>query len=82
MEAHEIHHGKGLDCMPVVSRGFENHTGVDAISPVSTPILWENILGEGSGSSHLSSFSTSLTRGLVTRRLFRVPPCYEGTIHL
>ncbi|GFU88869.1 hypothetical protein TNCV_4445441 [Trichonephila clavipes] len=26
--------------------------------------------------------ATNFTRGLVARRLFRVPPCYEGTIHL
>ncbi|GFT73966.1 hypothetical protein TNCV_4895821 [Trichonephila clavipes] len=32
--------------------------------------------------SHLSSPSTNLTRGLVARRLFKVPPCREGTIHL
>ncbi|GFT50890.1 hypothetical protein TNCV_1148171, partial [Trichonephila clavipes] len=32
------------------------------------------------GASHLSS--TNHTRGLVARRLFRVPPCRKGTIHL
>ncbi|GFW47794.1 HTH_Tnp_Tc3_2 domain-containing protein [Trichonephila clavipes] len=32
--------------------------------------------------SHLSSPSTILTRGLAARRLFRVPPCHAGTIHL
>ncbi|GFT32717.1 hypothetical protein TNCV_2641331 [Trichonephila clavipes] len=26
--------------------------------------------------------STNLTRGLADRRLFRLPPCREGTIHL
>ncbi|GFW82877.1 uncharacterized protein TNCV_3494471 [Trichonephila clavipes] len=26
--------------------------------------------------------STNLTRGLAARRLFKVPPCREGTIHL
>ncbi|GFX47154.1 hypothetical protein TNCV_2747301 [Trichonephila clavipes] len=25
IEAHEIHHDKGLDCTPVVSRSFEHH---------------------------------------------------------
>ncbi|GFY02989.1 hypothetical protein TNCV_979941 [Trichonephila clavipes] len=40
-----------------------------------TPWRW-------SGTSHLSSLSTHLTRGLVARRLFRVPPCRESTIHL
>ncbi|GFU76904.1 hypothetical protein TNCV_4520601 [Trichonephila clavipes] len=34
------------------------------------------------GASHLSSTSTNLTRGLVARQLFRVPPCRKGTIHL
>ncbi|GFW44676.1 hypothetical protein TNCV_4482211 [Trichonephila clavipes] len=33
-------------------------------------------------SSHLSSLSINLTRGLVARRLFKVPPCREGTIYL
>ncbi|GFW22511.1 hypothetical protein TNCV_2170451 [Trichonephila clavipes] len=32
-----------------------------------------------SGASHLSSPSTNLTRGLSARRLFKVPPCREGT---
>ncbi|GFS95111.1 hypothetical protein TNCV_2704661 [Trichonephila clavipes] len=31
---------------------------------------------------HLSSPSTNLTSGLAARRLFRVPPCCAGTIHL
>ncbi|GFX05707.1 acetoacetyl-CoA synthetase [Trichonephila clavipes] len=35
-----------------------------------------------SGASRLSSTSTNLTRGLEARRLFRVPPCRKGTIHL
>ncbi|GFT43476.1 uncharacterized protein TNCV_815211 [Trichonephila clavipes] len=26
IEAREVHHGKGLDCTPVVSRSFEHHT--------------------------------------------------------
>ncbi|GFU00745.1 hypothetical protein TNCV_4818991 [Trichonephila clavipes] len=34
------------------------------------------------GAYHLSSPSTNLMRGLEARRLFRVPPCREGTIHL
>ncbi|GFV51216.1 hypothetical protein TNCV_2545651 [Trichonephila clavipes] len=38
--------------------------------------------GGGSGASHLSSLATNLTRGLTARRLFRVPPCLEGTMHL
>ncbi|GFV02397.1 uncharacterized protein TNCV_1023251 [Trichonephila clavipes] len=35
-----------------------------------------------SGASHLSSPSINHTRGLAARRLFRVPPCRKGTIHL
>ncbi|GFW41175.1 hypothetical protein TNCV_842151 [Trichonephila clavipes] len=35
-----------------------------------------------SEASHFSSPSTNLTRGFAARRLFRVPPCREGTIHL
>ncbi|GFT24287.1 hypothetical protein TNCV_2065051 [Trichonephila clavipes] len=31
---------------------------------------------------HPTSPSTNLTRGLAARRLFRVPPCRKGTIHL
>ncbi|GFX02687.1 hypothetical protein TNCV_2011311 [Trichonephila clavipes] len=41
----------------------------------------ENTLG-WSEAFHLSSPSTDLTRGLAPRRLFRVPPCHAGTIHL
>ncbi|GFU26086.1 hypothetical protein TNCV_5105441 [Trichonephila clavipes] len=40
-----------------------------------TPFGW-------SGTTHLSSSSTNLTRGLAARRVFKVPPCREGTIHL
>ncbi|GFS61213.1 hypothetical protein TNCV_3104721 [Trichonephila clavipes] len=39
-----------------------------------TPWRW-------SEASHLSSPSNNLTRGLQARRLFRVPPCHQGTIH-
>ncbi|GFX62239.1 hypothetical protein TNCV_3306131 [Trichonephila clavipes] len=38
--------------------------------------------GLGSDASHLPSPSTNLTRGLTTRRIFRVPPYSKGTIHL
>ncbi|GFX91639.1 hypothetical protein TNCV_3682251 [Trichonephila clavipes] len=34
-----------------------------------------------SGAYHLSSPSTNLTRGLAARRLFKVLPCREGTMH-
>ncbi|GFS55450.1 hypothetical protein TNCV_1627191 [Trichonephila clavipes] len=39
--------------------------------------LWEWL-----EASHLSSPSTNLTRRLAARRLFRVPPCRAGTVHL
>ncbi|GFX83612.1 hypothetical protein TNCV_325611 [Trichonephila clavipes] len=45
------------------------------------PLLRENTL-EVVRASHLSSPSTNLTRGFVARRLFKVLPCREGTIHL
>ncbi|GFX20473.1 hypothetical protein TNCV_3488301 [Trichonephila clavipes] len=35
-----------------------------------------------SEASDLSSPFTKLWRGLAARRLFKVPPCREGTIHL
>ncbi|GFX71935.1 hypothetical protein TNCV_1443581 [Trichonephila clavipes] len=35
-----------------------------------------------SRASHLSSFPPNLTRGLAARRLFKAPPCREGTKHL
>ncbi|GFT37740.1 hypothetical protein TNCV_3892671, partial [Trichonephila clavipes] len=38
--------------------------------------------GGWSGAFHLSSPSTNLMRGLAARRLFKVPSCREGTIHL
>ncbi|GFW47831.1 hypothetical protein TNCV_251601 [Trichonephila clavipes] len=37
---------------------------------------------EGGKGLPLSSPSTNHTRGLAARRLFRVPPCRKGTIHL
>ncbi|GFW43584.1 hypothetical protein TNCV_4769361 [Trichonephila clavipes] len=62
---------------PVVNRIFEHHTGDSTIWLVSTPILKED-----TWDGHLSIPSTNPTRGLAARRLFRVPPCREGTIHL
>ncbi|GFT01676.1 hypothetical protein TNCV_4205051 [Trichonephila clavipes] len=35
-----------------------------------------------SGAYHVSSPSTNLTRELAARRLFKIPSCREGTIHL
>ncbi|GFV39900.1 hypothetical protein TNCV_1850371 [Trichonephila clavipes] len=59
----------------------EHHADDSTIWLSSTLILRESTLG-WSGASHLSSSSTNLTRGLRARRLFRVHPCREGTVHL
>ncbi|GFV39955.1 hypothetical protein TNCV_435701 [Trichonephila clavipes] len=45
IEAHEIHHGKELDCTPVVSRSLEPHSGDGTFWFISKPILMENTLG-------------------------------------
>ncbi|GFU34909.1 hypothetical protein TNCV_2992121 [Trichonephila clavipes] len=42
----------------------------------------ENHLGEGQKPPTSHSPAFNLTRRLVARRLFRVHPCLEGTIHL
>ncbi|GFU40270.1 hypothetical protein TNCV_1733701 [Trichonephila clavipes] len=62
-------------------RSFEHLICDSTIWLDSTPIWRESTLG-WSEASHLSSPSTNLTRGVVDRRLFRVPPCRAGTIHL
>ncbi|GFV46651.1 hypothetical protein TNCV_4226661 [Trichonephila clavipes] len=80
-EAHATHHSKGLACTPVVSRSLEHNVGDSTFWLISTPFLRENTLG-ASGAFHISSPSINLTRGLAARRLFEVPPCREGTIHL
>ncbi|GFV77584.1 hypothetical protein TNCV_1071131 [Trichonephila clavipes] len=41
-----------------------------------------NFEGDHLGDGLLSTPSTNFTRRLGSRRLFRVPPCREGTIHL
>ncbi|GFX17811.1 uncharacterized protein TNCV_2292601 [Trichonephila clavipes] len=60
----------------VVSLSFEHHAGDSTILLGSTPNLEGEIPGSGQGPS------TNHTRGLAARRLFRVPPCRKGTIHL
>ncbi|GFT75302.1 hypothetical protein TNCV_967621 [Trichonephila clavipes] len=45
-------------------------------SSVSTPILRKNTLRVGQGTL------SNLTRRLAAQRIFRVPPCNEGTVHL
>ncbi|GFW10992.1 hypothetical protein TNCV_4459671 [Trichonephila clavipes] len=72
---------QGARCTPVVGRSLEHHADDISISLGSTLVLRENTLG-GSGDSHFSSLSTNLTRGLVVRRLCRVPPYNKCTLHL
>ncbi|GFV48103.1 hypothetical protein TNCV_3027861 [Trichonephila clavipes] len=69
-------------CTHVVIRSFEHHPGDSLFWLCPTPILRENTLWMARGASHLYSPSIYLTRGLVARRLFRVPPCRKGTLHL
>ncbi|GFX73055.1 hypothetical protein TNCV_1704571 [Trichonephila clavipes] len=45
IEAHKIHHGKGLDCTPVVSRSLEHQVGDNTFRLGSTSILREINLG-------------------------------------
>ncbi|GFU08379.1 hypothetical protein TNCV_4963001 [Trichonephila clavipes] len=60
----------GQNFTPVVSLSREHHAG-DGRKP------WE-----WSGTFNIPSPSTNHTRGLAARRLFIVPPCRKGTIHL
>ncbi|GFV74520.1 hypothetical protein TNCV_5129621 [Trichonephila clavipes] len=57
--------------------------GIDTINQNATSgeqTKRENTLGVVQA-SNISSPSTNLTRGPAARRLFKVPPCREGTIH-
>ncbi|GFX61547.1 transposable element Tcb2 transposase [Trichonephila clavipes] len=71
---------QGTRCTPVVSRSLERQY-VLAQSPSPN---FEGEYPGVSGVSHLSFYSnsTNLTRGLEARRLFTVPQCRKGTIHL
>ncbi|GFW20666.1 hypothetical protein TNCV_1048891 [Trichonephila clavipes] len=80
-KAHEIHHGKGLDVRLPLALAFEHHTGYSTFWLGSTPILRENTLGVVKSLPCLF-LSTNLTKGLAARRLFRVPLCRKGPIHL
>ncbi|GFU74112.1 hypothetical protein TNCV_1642361 [Trichonephila clavipes] len=62
-------------CLVGESLSFEFHAGDSTILLGSTPISREGSLGVVRG-------LPPLTRGLVPQRLFRVPPCREGTVHL
>ncbi|GFU69817.1 uncharacterized protein TNCV_2452751 [Trichonephila clavipes] len=48
IELHEIHHGKGLDCTPVVTVAFEHHT-VDNAIWLGPPNFEEKPPGGGEG---------------------------------
>ncbi|GFW81741.1 hypothetical protein TNCV_2884151 [Trichonephila clavipes] len=75
IEAHEIHYGKRLDVR--LSLAVALNTIQVTVRFSSAPPQFG-----GSGASHLSSPTTNLTRGLSACRLFKVPPCREGTMHL
>ncbi|GFT53217.1 hypothetical protein TNCV_4233141 [Trichonephila clavipes] len=77
IEVHEVHRGKRLNSTPTISRSFEHRAADSMIRLDSTPTLRENFL-EVFMVSHFYSLFTNLTRGLATRRLFRVPPCHKG----
>ncbi|GFS63546.1 fibroblast growth factor receptor-like 1 [Trichonephila clavipes] len=59
-----------------------NDKGFNFKNVTLTVISAEGENPEESGASDLSFPSINLTRGPAARRLFRVPPCHEGTIHL
>ncbi|GFS87283.1 myosin-I heavy chain [Trichonephila clavipes] len=65
------------ECTPVVSCIFEHHVGDSTTWLCSSPVLRESILEVGDQGP-----PTNLTRGIAARRLFRVPPCRTGTIHV
>ncbi|GFX11161.1 hypothetical protein TNCV_4424201 [Trichonephila clavipes] len=78
IEAHEIHRDKELDVRPSLAIDLSTILVTVRFGSVrtqfrgTTPYVW-------SGASRRSSFSTNLTRGLATRRLFRVPHAENAT---
>ncbi|GFX43307.1 hypothetical protein TNCV_2390151 [Trichonephila clavipes] len=56
--------------------------GGSSVAPGLEPATRKESTLGWSETSRLSSPSTNLTRELAARRLFRVPPCHTGTIHL
>ncbi|GFX87993.1 transposable element Tc1 transposase [Trichonephila clavipes] len=73
IEAHEIRLGRGLDCLPVVSRSFEHHVDDSTIWLDSTPIWGDNTLRAVRGLPPLIAFHQPHER-TSARRLFRVAP--------
>ncbi|GFV01827.1 hypothetical protein TNCV_2550811 [Trichonephila clavipes] len=73
--------GRGWIFMPVVNRNLEHHTGDSKTFLGSTPILKKSNCGVVRRLPLLFP-STNLTREGAARRLFRVPPCRKGIIHL
>ncbi|GFT95931.1 hypothetical protein TNCV_312581 [Trichonephila clavipes] len=82
IQAHEIHHGKGLDVRLSLNVALSTMQVIVRFSARFHP----NFVEEHSGGRvrDLTPLfpSNNLTRGLAVRRLFRVPPCCKGTIHL
>ncbi|GFX19295.1 hypothetical protein TNCV_3014341 [Trichonephila clavipes] len=72
---------KGCIFTHVVSFSFEHLADDRAILLDSAPIFRKYTLGVVRA-FYLSSSCTNLARRLAARRLFRVPPCRKGTIHL
>ncbi|GFY21859.1 hypothetical protein TNCV_3295031 [Trichonephila clavipes] len=67
---------KELDCTPAVSCSLEHHASDNTFWLVT------NLNFESGGERPPTSLLPNLTRRLASRRLFRVSPCREGTIHL
>ncbi|GFY34229.1 hypothetical protein TNCV_2505321 [Trichonephila clavipes] len=57
----------------VISRNLEHRTGDSTFRLRSTSILRENTLRVGQEASHLSFLAINLSKGLLVRRLFRMP---------
>ncbi|GFW85601.1 hypothetical protein TNCV_852531 [Trichonephila clavipes] len=80
IEAHKIHHGKGLNVRLSLAVALSSIQ----VTGFTIGLRQNKHLGGGSGVSHLSSPAINLTRGLAARRGgFRIiPPRREGTVHL
>ncbi|GFW80598.1 hypothetical protein TNCV_3234501 [Trichonephila clavipes] len=74
--AHEIHHGNGLDVRLSLAVALSTIPVTGRFSSVPPQFRGRTPWGWGQGPP------THLTRGLAARRLFRIPPCCKGTINL